>query len=93
MLKLYEICLSFFFPICFVKLYRMSDHATSMLSPENSQTTPIMENAIDVVIEKVNLNKENTSSTTLGVDGVENVEGSEEGGGDCAKKRKRTSQV
>ena len=74
-------------------LYRMSDHATSMLSPENSQTTPIMENSIDVVVEKVNLNKENTSSTTLGVDGVENVEGSEEGGGDCAKKRKRTSQV
>ena len=74
-------------------LYRMSDHATSMLSPENSQTTPIMENAIDVVVENVNLNKENTSSTTLGVDGVENVEGNEEGGGDCAKKRKRTSQV
>ena len=74
-------------------LYRMSDHATSMLSPENSQTTPIMENAIDVVVEKVNLNKENTSSTTMGVHGVENVEGSEEGGGDCAKKRERTSQV
>ena len=76
-------------------LYRMSDHATSMLSPENSKTTPIMENVIDVVVENVNLNKENTSSTTLGVDGVENVEGSEEGGGegDCAKKRKRTSQV
>ena len=58
-------------------LYKMSDHATSMLSPGNSQTTPIMENAIDVVVENVNLNKENTSSTTLAVDGVDNVEGGE----------------
>ena len=51
-----------------------------------------MENAIDVDVANVNLNKENTSSTTVGVDGVENAEGSE-GGGDLAKKRKRTSQV
>ena len=62
-------------------LYRMSDLAANMLSPESSQTSPIMENAIDVDVANVNLNKENTSSTTVGVDGVENVEGSE-GGGD-----------
>ena len=51
-----------------------------------------MENAIDVDVANVNLNKENTSSTTVGVDGVENVEGSE-GGVDLTKKRKCTSQV
>ena len=50
-------------------LYRMSDHAASMLSLKKLQTSHIMENAIDVDVANVNLNKENISSTTVGVDG------------------------
>ena len=45
---------------------------------ENSQTSSIMENAADVDAITVMSNKKNVSSTTAGVDGIDNVEENED---------------
>ena len=57
-----------------ILIKRMSDHPSpNLLSPENSQTSPIMDIVAAVDATNVNSNKENAASTSVVVDGVENV--------------------
>ena len=72
----------------------MSDHPSpNLLSPENSQTSPIMDIVAVVDATNVNSDKENATSTSVGVDGVDNVEDNQDDNTKCAKKRKFTSKV
>ena len=71
----------------------MSNHPSpNLLSPENSQTSPIMDIVVAVDAANVNSNKENAESTSVGVDGVDNVEDAQDHNTKCAKKRKFTSK-
>ena len=77
-----------------IHIKRMLDHPSpNLLSPKNSQTSPIMDIVAAVDATNVNSNKENAASTSVGVDGVDNVEDTQDDNTKCAKKRKFTSKV
>ena len=69
-------------------LIKSDDHP----SP-NSQTSLIMDIVAAVDATNVNSNKENAASTSVVVDGVDNVEDTQDENTKCAKKRKFTSKV
>ena len=77
-----------------ILIKRMSDHPSPyLLYPKNSQTSPIMDIVAVVDATNVNSNKENALSTSVGVDGVDNVEDTQDDNTKCVKKRKFTSKV
>ena len=72
----------------------MSDiPSANLLSAENSQTSPTLENDVNVDAAIVVSNKDNASTVSAGLEGVDTVDSTEEANPSSSKKRKRTSEV